>query len=179
MKPSFKADYCKLLKGWDKIHHLLGNSKPETLYDESVHALATLPSKDNQVLVDIGAGNGILGIPAFFEGYCQKLVLIEPLVKRYAFLVTWRLSLGREAQNNVLLINSKLESVSRETLEEFAQTNVGNMIFMARAFSGTRTLKEAFDHSKLDINEVYEFFSTKDADKQKFMLRPLKLGGVG
>lgn len=175
MKRSPRESYIELLKEWDKIHHLLGNSNPNTLYNESAEALSTLPDASNIVCVDIGAGNGILGVAAFLEGFCERLVLIEPLAKRSAFLMTWRLSLSKEEQSRVLIVNSKVEDVSRETLEDFAQVPVSKMVVMARAFSGARTLPEALKLSYLNISQVYEFFSSSDPTPQKFMLRPLHL----
>jgi len=145
---------------------------PDQLYAESLESLRSIDL--SKTIVDVGAGSGILGIPALLEGMCEKLVLIEPQPKKAAFLEYFRSQLHQydfPLASKVKVLPLFLENVSRETLESFAQGTLDNVDFVVRAFSGAKTLKEAFDQSGLPTNRVYDFFVDEKSTPQKFMLR--------
>lgn len=179
MKHFNKTDFCALLKLWDSKHRILGKTPPEVLYDQSVEALRGFTKEHNfEVLIDVGAGNGILGIPALIEGLCAKVVLVEPLPKKVAFLEYFKSVLLQHpspSAKNVMVAPKTIENVSRETLEGFAQSNLDNVGFVVRAFSGSKSLNEAFGESEMPVDQVYDFFAEPDSTGEKYVLRKVQL----
>ncbi len=171
-----RESYCELLKFWDSKHRILGKVGPDILYQQSLEALRSKPL--SKTIVDVGAGNGILGIPALIEGLCERIVLIEPLPKKVAFLEFFRSKLiayDFPRPENVKVVASTLENVSRETLELFAQEDLSNVDFVVRAFSGSKTLDEAFEESELPAHRVFDFFCSESSTGKKYVLKKVEL----
>jgi hypothetical protein len=168
--------FIRLLKEWDAKHHLLGRSDPYKLYKESVEALKGL---DKSLLlhgaIDLGAGNGILGIPALLEGFVETVVLIEPLVKRVAFLEAIRgelRRLGDPRVDSLVVVPLNVQSVSRETLKKRLGDAWAQSLVITRAFSGAHSLREAVAGSVLCDNPLRKFFVLETSGSKKYMLIP-------
>ncbi len=179
MKHFDREAYIQLLKLWDAKHHLLGRSDPYRLYKESVEALKTLPPTHRAgPVIDLGAGNGILGIPALLEGYCSRVLLLEPMPKRVAFLEAVRAEmrrLGDARFENLRIVPFPVQSVSRETLEKALGPEWPSTPVLTRAFSGSLGLREALDASLLKESPVWKFFVAEDKKRKKFVLKPLEI----
>lgn len=176
MKHFDREAFIRILKEWDSKHHLLGRSDPYKLYKESVEALKTLekPLLHNG-LIDLGAGNGILGVPALLEGFAENVVLIEPLVKRVAFLEAVRGEMRRFGDPRVSrlhVVPLNVQSVSRETLQKKLGDLWAQSLVVTRAFSGAHSLKDAVAGSALSDNPLRKFFVAETSGSKKYMLIP-------
>jgi len=173
-----RDSYVALLRLWDKKHHLLGNSEPHRLYKESVDALKSIDRSHyaNGVL-DLGAGNGILGIPALLEGFADKVILIEPLVKRIAFLEAIRGEMKRMGDtrlSGLFVMPQTVQNVSRETLEKHLGPTWSQALVITRAFSGANSLKDALKGSALSDNPLRKFSVLETSNSKKYVLVPEK-----
>ena len=121
------------------------------MVNESLIAISSAKSelKAYDVMVDVGAGAGILGY-AWLEAnqgtnLHKQVVFLEPDPKAGAFL---RSFFGAEPRATV--ITSSLEGLNRESL--MAAVGPGRKAFAAaRAFSGKKSLDESFRLSGLQI----------------------------
>lgn len=176
MKHPSLQSYLEALDSWDKKHHLKGNTDSEILCSQSIEAFEASSHRLGEVktLVDVGAGNGILGFPIFLAGLVERVVFIEPLSKRASFLLFYASSLPEGQRERVLVLNERLEKVSREKIERFAQNDLDKCLFCARAFSGNLELAEVLAQSELSDRDVFDFFHDKSSMDKPFMLRHLK-----
>ncbi|MEO5668114.1 MAG: RsmG family class I SAM-dependent methyltransferase [Bdellovibrionota bacterium] len=176
MKQFDRDDFVRILRVWDAKHHLLGRSDPFKLYKESTDALKTAEKGLlQQGCIDLGAGNGIFGIPALLEGFAERVVLIEPLVKRVAFLEAIRGEMrrvGDERHANLSVIPLPIQNVSRETLLKLLGPDWQQRPVITRAFSGGLTLKQAVASSVLCDNPLRKFSVQETTNSKKYVLVP-------
>jgi 16S rRNA (guanine527-N7)-methyltransferase len=80
--------YAELLERWSRIHSLVRFSTPaELVRRHLVEALAAAPLLTGEGrLLDVGSGAGLPGIPLLVVTTGWRGVLVEPRVKRWAFL---------------------------------------------------------------------------------------------
>jgi hypothetical protein len=166
--------YLSLLRLWDRKHRLVGRTRPDRLYRESVESLRSLPpALISDALVDLGAGSGILGVPALLEGLSKKVCLIEPLPKKVAFLEAVKAEMrlmGDHRYSNLLIIPLPVQNVSRETLECYLGPDLSSVPVLSRAFSGNLNMKEALRSSCLKENPCYKFFVLDEVKSPKYVL---------
>lgn len=83
------ARYLALLERWGATHNLVAETTPEKLVGrhvlESLAALQALPTRPG-LLVDVGSGAGLPGVPLLCAASGWRGVLVEPRQKRWAFL---------------------------------------------------------------------------------------------
>ncbi len=178
MKPlplsPFLVRYTNSIRAWDKKHRIVGKSSVEELIFQS---LASLESKESdippktKILVDIGAGSGILGVPWLSMNKEHRSVFVEPDPKKSSFL-RFYLSSEPELKNRWLVIGEKLEDVSRETLLQFTGDN--SLLCASRAFSGSRTLEDCIKDSEL-CREIFCVFVATDSLSHPFVLKKLSI----
>lgn len=126
--------------------------------------------KESTLLVDIGAGSGILGWPWLFEGLGKAVVFVESDPKKAAFLEFARAELSRlmpGLSKQVTVVPLPYQSVSRETVTKTGQPYT----LAARAFSGAVTLAVAHQQSQFKDEAVFSFEAVEDFSGQKFMLK--------
>lgn len=149
--------FSQAVREWDKKIRLVGKTPVETLYDESLEALQSRPPGMNKdCLVDIGAGNGIVGFPWLELSPGHKAIFLEPDIKKAAFLLEF-ISKAPEVfqlRQRCRVLPVKLEDVPRETILTFAGESY---CLVTRAFSGARTLRDAFDLSSLKKEDLFVF----------------------
>jgi 16S rRNA (guanine527-N7)-methyltransferase len=94
------AGYLRLLESWSKTHNLVRFTDREELLNR--HLLEPLPlaEKLNRegLLLDIGSGAGLPGIPILIARPGWRGVLLEPRQKRWAFLRMVVRELGLQAE---------------------------------------------------------------------------------
>jgi 16S rRNA (guanine527-N7)-methyltransferase len=104
------ARYLELLSGWAKRTNLTATSTPgervRILVAPVLAGQSWIPGKD---LLDVGSGNGSPGIVLALLAPHLRVVLLEPRLKRWAFLREACRALGR---NDI--------DVRRERLEDYA-----------------------------------------------------------
>ncbi len=150
----WKAEYLKAIESWDKTHRLVGRMSVEALLDESIEAIAAALAQGyletGDVLVDVGAGQGLMGYPWLYAGPQAKLITVEPDRKKTAFLLWFRSSLPKNVSERWLHFPKSIQNVSCETLESaFSAKEHGlrpRVACVARAFSGSDSLASAIRH---------------------------------
>lgn len=83
------ARFLTLLERWSGVHNLVSFDNPRELVDRHVvEALAGEPTlaDDPGLLVDVGSGAGFPGVPLLTACRGWTGVLLEPRLKRWAFL---------------------------------------------------------------------------------------------
>ncbi|AFI06264.1 16S rRNA (guanine(527)-N(7))-methyltransferase RsmG [Helicobacter cetorum] len=80
-------DYANILLEWNKTHNLSGARNLSELEPQILDALKPLEFiKDFKTCLDIGSGAGLPAIPLALERPNTQFILLEPRVKRVAFL---------------------------------------------------------------------------------------------
>lgn len=134
--------YKEHLFKWNKIHNLTGakdeNTLNEFIYD-AVYPVSFLP--EVKTLMDIGTGAGFPGMILAFALPTTQVTLVEPLVKRAAFLQFIKADLGLD---NVRVVKKRVEEMDDEIFD----------MITSRAVTDTKMLLELSKnfrdkHSKL------------------------------
>ncbi|MDP1951924.1 MAG: 16S rRNA (guanine(527)-N(7))-methyltransferase RsmG [Nitrosomonas sp.] len=86
--------YVALINKWNRVHNLTAiRNTDEILTHHIVDSLSVLPHIKGSVLVDIGSGAGLPGIPIAIANPNWRIVLIERNQKKAAFLQQVRIEL--------------------------------------------------------------------------------------
>jgi len=156
--------YAEAVKEWDKTHRLVGKVSVEQLLKQSIAALTPmLSSHKGELLLDVGAGSGLMGVAWLALDATNKTLFIEPKAKSHSFILSSLSSLPDLVGGRWSLLPKRIEDVSRETVYSKGSTRP---FAVARAFSGNLSLKEAWDQSPLKDIPLYSF-STQLADSGK------------
>lgn len=151
--------YSTEIAKWDTTHRLVGRLSPEVLIEQSVEALNDLhPSvvSPTTLFVDVGAGSGLLGIPALNLFPSLKVLFVEPDPKKAAFLRHYLFGVQKELGKRSFVQTQLMQNVSRETLEKLKDLTP---VLFARAFSGEHSLQEAVDDSVFAGRQLFVFRS--------------------
>ena len=101
--------FIELLKKWGKVHNLSGSLKDEDIYENILDSLFPLRLIENfDSFADIGTGAGYPGLIIAILKKDKKAYLVEPRVKRVAFLNFVKASLGL---NNLTILQKRAEKV--------------------------------------------------------------------
>ena len=173
-------EYFDGVREWDMKHRLVGKKALTELYRESVSALdvthagaAWLGGRTPRdvVVVDVGAGSGLMAMPWLLELEGSKVCFVEPDMKKTAFMMSFVSQLPFELRSRALVLPQTLESVSRETIVN----KLGKeLLCVVRAFSGKSSLEDARAQSELKNDPFYVFESQKTPKGEIFSLAPLK-----
>jgi 16S rRNA (guanine527-N7)-methyltransferase len=111
--------YLELLLKWQRVHRLVGSSKPEwiveNLFLDSLLFLRVLPHEVTSV-VDIGSGAGFPGIPIKIVRPSVDVVLVESRERRGSFLSTVIRECGLQ---RISVFIGRAEDVPRSMLGAF------------------------------------------------------------
>lgn len=112
------TDYHDLLVRWSKIHNLIGPKEVDELWERHIADCMQLWPfiQTSKTVLDIGSGAGLPGLVlACCAPSAQEIefILVESNTKRCAFLR----HVGRELSLPVTVMNTRIESVSRETID--------------------------------------------------------------
>lgn len=103
------ADYASEIEHWNKAVNLTalhGSSLIRRLVVEPVWAGQELQMTGT--LLDVGSGNGSPGIPLSITGNLERVVLVEPRMRRVAFL---RHVIAKLSLRNAEVLRERIESV--------------------------------------------------------------------
>lgn len=80
-------DYLAQLQRWNRSHNLTAIRDPHAMVAQHLlDSLALLPHLPDGLLLDVGSGAGLPGVPLAIVRSGQDFVLIEPNAKKAAFL---------------------------------------------------------------------------------------------
>lgn len=116
--------YLELISKWTRVHNLTAVREPETMLTRHLlDSLAVLPYIAGPLIIDVGSGAGLPGIPMALAHPDWQVVLLESNHKKTVFLQQVRIELKL---NNV--------EVVCERVENFCPTDGFNTV-ISRAFS--------------------------------------------
>ncbi len=99
--------YIDLLKKWNSAYNLLGGNESASLVSRHIlDSLSIHPYLEGSLLLDIGAGAGLPGIPLAILNPDRKFVLIDSNGKKTRFLFQAKLQLGLD---NISVENCRIE----------------------------------------------------------------------
>lgn len=116
--------FIKLLQQWGKVHNLSGRLSTKDIEEnilDSIYPLKFIENYDS--FADIGTGAGYPGFILAMANENKKAYLIEPRVKRVAFLNFVKNSLGLK---NIEVIGSRVEEVKNLKVDLVSSRAVTN-----------------------------------------------------
>jgi 16S rRNA G527 N7-methylase RsmG len=158
MKQSAKIKFdpfCSELSRYNKTHRLIGNVSCETLVRESVEAIqnSLIDLADKRVMIDVGAGSGVLGYAWLLAHEENRVIFLEPDKKAVAFL-----HLFFSTSKKTKVLGKRLEDLSDQELLSF-EPNRDKMFLASRAFSSHESLESCYEKSGLAFS-LYSFEKT-------------------
>lgn len=116
--------FIKLLQQWGKVHNLSGRLSKEDIQENILDSIFPLKFiEDYESFADIGTGAGYPGFILAMANTDKKAYLIEPRVKRVAFLNFVKNSLGLK---NIEVIGSRVEEVENLKVDLITSRAVTN-----------------------------------------------------
>ncbi|PCI77434.1 MAG: 16S rRNA (guanine(527)-N(7))-methyltransferase RsmG [SAR86 cluster bacterium] len=99
--------YIDLLKKWNSAYNLLGGNELASLVSRHIlDSLSVDPYLEGNLIVDIGAGAGLPGIPLAILNPEKNFVLIDSNGKKTRFMFQAKVQLGL---NNISIENCRIE----------------------------------------------------------------------
>ena len=115
MKDSDKIKkYIELLLFWNKTHNLISRNQTNNINDHIEDSLSVLGHLGD-VLVDLGSGGGLPGIPIAIKAPQKKVILVESNSKKSSFLLNTANKLNL---TNVSVLHSRIEDIDPAHLPE-------------------------------------------------------------
>ena len=157
--------FTSLLQQWGKVHNLSGRLTTQDIKEniiDSIYPLQYLDSFDS--FADIGTGAGYPGLIIAMAKSNVKCYLIEPRIKRVAFLNFVKNSLGLK---NIEIIGKRVEEVENvkvDLVTSRAVTNTKLLLDITKNISTNTTsylfykgslLESEIEEAKLENTQVY------------------------
>ncbi|WP_026804365.1 16S rRNA (guanine(527)-N(7))-methyltransferase RsmG [Aliarcobacter lanthieri] len=148
LEDSFYEDckiFIELLQKWGKVHNLSGRLSVEDISENILDSLYPLKFIENfSSFADIGTGAGYPGIILAIAKKDIKAFLVEPRIKRVAFLNFVKASLGLK---NLIIIQNRAENIQDIKVD----------LITSRAVTNTKLLLEITENMKKS-NTSYLFY---------------------
>ncbi|QKF73428.1 16S rRNA m7G527 methyltransferase [Aliarcobacter faecis] len=148
LEDSFYKDievFVELLQKWGKIHNLSGRLSRDDIYENILDSLFPLTFIENfSSFADIGTGAGYPGLILALAKKDVKAYLIEPRIKRVAFLNMVKATLGLK---NLIILQKRVEEVEDLKVQ----------LITSRAVTNTKLLIELTKNIKQE-NSSYLFY---------------------
>ena len=137
--------FIELLKKWGNVHNLSGSLKDEDIYENILDSLFPLRLIENfDSFADIGTGAGYPGLIIAILKKDKKAYLVEPRVKRVAFLNFVKASLSLQ---NLTILQKRVEEVEDLKVD----------LITSRAVTNTKLLLDITKNIKKS-NSSYLFY---------------------
>ena len=137
--------FIELLKKWGKVHNLSGSLKDEDIYENILDSLFPLRFIENfDSFADIGTGAGYPGLIIAILKKDKKAYLVEPRVKRVAFLNFVKASLSLQ---KLTILQKRVEEVEDLKVD----------LITSRAVTNTKLLLDITKNIKKS-NSSYLFY---------------------
>lgn len=137
--------FIELLQKWGKVHNLSGSLDEDSIYENILDSVFPLTFIENfSSFADIGTGAGYPGLILAIARKDSLGYLIEPRIKRVAFLSFVKANLGL---NNLTILQKRVEAVDDLKAE----------LITSRAVTNTKLLIELTKNIKQD-NSSYLFY---------------------
>jgi 16S rRNA (guanine527-N7)-methyltransferase len=135
--------YGRLLLEYNKVHRLSGAkdlSEVDANVEDSLYPMQFLDTKKLKTAVDIGTGAGFPGLILAMAYPHIRFTLVEPLMKRTAFLHLVKSTLGLD---NVTIKGDRIENItpfSADLITSRAVAKTDALIDLAKGFIGPQTV---------------------------------------
>ena len=128
-------DYIRLLERWNRCFNLTAVRAPaDMVVKHLLDSLAVLPYVGDGLVVDVGSGAGLPGIPLALARPRQRFVLVDTHGKKTRFMQQAKIELGLD---NVEVVHSRIEAYDPEG---------GADVVIARAYADTDTILRSTQH---------------------------------
>jgi 16S rRNA (guanine527-N7)-methyltransferase len=171
--------YTQLLLQYNKTHRLSGvktSNDIERYIEDSLYPMQFLDLKEIGTIVDIGTGAGFPGMILAIEYPDLNITLVEPLMKRTAFL---HLIKSTYDLKNVNIITDRIENIDSfeaDLITSRAVTKTESLISLAKSFIGENTkllfYKGESVESEIDNTMNYELI--KKGKRNYLLIKDLK-----
>jgi 16S rRNA (guanine527-N7)-methyltransferase len=134
--------YTKLLLEYNKVHRLSGakdTGEVDANIEDSLYPMQFLDTQKIKTAVDIGTGAGFPGMILAMAYPDIHFTLVEPLMKRTAFLHLVKSKLGLD---NVTIKSDRIENITpfeADLITSRAVAKTGFLIDLAKGFIGEKT----------------------------------------
>ena len=135
--------YARLLLDYNKVHRLSGAkdlAEVDANIEDSLYPMQFLDTKKLKTAVDIGTGAGFPGLVLAMAYPHIHFTLVEPLMKRTAFLHLVKSTLGLD---NVTIARERIENLApfhADLITSRAVAKTGFLMDLARGFIGPETV---------------------------------------
>ena len=138
--PHKLIDYLGLLSHWNRAFNLTAiRDSDEMLSKHLLDSLAVVPYVGAGLVLDVGSGAGLPGIPLAIAMPSNRFVLIDSNGKKTRFLTQARIALGLD---NIEVVNQRVEA--------YSPTEHDHRIYfdavIARAYASTREILQNTAH---------------------------------
>lgn len=106
--------YKLLLAAWNKTHNLVSKNQIHNIEEHIQDSLVIAPHI-NKIVVDLGSGGGLPGLPLAITNPDKRFYLVESSSKKSAFLFN---TISRLDLSNTTTINDRLENLEPKDLPE-------------------------------------------------------------
>ena len=107
-------EYKAHLVAWNKTHNLISKKQAQNIEDHIADSLIVSPLL-KKIIVDLGSGGGLPGIPLAITNPNKEFYLIESNTKKSSFLLHTTSRLGLK---NTSVINHRIEKIEKKTFPE-------------------------------------------------------------
>ncbi|MEO0143885.1 MAG: 16S rRNA (guanine(527)-N(7))-methyltransferase RsmG [candidate division WOR-3 bacterium] len=151
--------YKELLKKYNKVLHLTSkNANLNELISQSIYIQKFI--KENSVIMDVGSGGGIVGIPLKIVRNDLKVYLVERSEKKCTFL---EIAIKQLNLKDVFVINQDYKNVNFNFKFDY---------ILARALGN---YEELLKHLKKFLNESGSFIIFSDVEIEGFKIKKEKI----
>lgn len=99
--------YIELVQLWNKTHNLISKDQANNLKEHIEDSLSVF-DEIGEVLVDLGSGGGLPGIPIAIQGPEKQVILVESNSKKAAFLLN---TINKLELKNTSVIHARIEDL--------------------------------------------------------------------
>lgn len=99
------TQYMKMVFQWNLTSKMSQHNFWQNQILNSAQLMNYLPNH-NSVVLDVGSGNGLPGFILSVQGM-KNVILVEPMIRRYAFLM----ELKRLSKNHIQIFNDKIQNL--------------------------------------------------------------------
>lgn len=133
------SQYLLLIEKWNRIHNLTAIRSLDEMFTQHImDSLAVLPHINGPIIVDIGSGAGLPGIPIALARPDWPVTLVESNAKKTSFLQQVKIELGLK---NVEIVTKRIEEYQPHkninTLITRAFSNLGAFINLSKHLNHT------------------------------------------
>lgn len=168
--------FSKLLKQWGKIHNLTGSLNDNDINENILDSLYPLNFiQTYESFADVGTGAGYPGLILAIARRDIKAYLIEPRIKRVAFLNFVKASLKLENLEIICNRVEKVKDLKVDLISSRAVTNISLLFDITNGIKKDKSsylfYKGSFVHKELDEVKIKNYKVIKRKDRNYLYIK--------